>query len=282
MSKEINERFLADPLRFCQQNVVIVNCGTSSLKAKKDGLDFDLQSVTSDQRVLYCDLSFEGTQSYYMARVVPLDQAGQHHFPVFWLPWSQDKAYKCTLKDKRSEKEQEERGPARIFFTATVDGCSILATYPRDTPSVYHLNAVSEGQDKLDALERVQAKMKKMQERMDNMPQTRAQARWQGQVIAGRSIHGRDYMDDWAQGVDLERDNQLAARFADDDEVGAGVAKRAGTVFGFKDEEGWSFYFQKRLRIKLRKVEVQWCGLKRTLGLPNERWALQACQKFWP
>ncbi len=284
MSDGMNKAFLADPVGFARQHILLPE-GNLKGNLKNHGNDF--HSVPSDERIVYCDIQMPGrnpnvtTPGVYTIR---FDRKKHSNWiPAFWLPWDQGMIYKCTLKDSRSGFSRL-GDEVSIFFTAALDGCSVIVEGVPDKPSVYHANAAEPGgingpgfhnpnnlPDPGYGIRR--ARMDFMRD--DLFGNTHAPSRGLG--LGARAVEGRHYMANFTktanvgklqnalnpvlvnEGMPLQQ-GQISkttkvydskTRSAQNQTITQNLSevkyKHEGTVFGVKGNAGWQFYYQRRV-----------------------------------
>lgn len=274
MTEQNNLDFLADPLAFCD---------THSLRADADNVMFvknkpSYKSVPSNRRVWFWNIkdaaeAGEGHHGLNFIDILPDPTEGYR--PCFWLPWEMGQIIKCTLNDKGHRGGDEE---VDVFFTAPVDGCSVLIEGPPHTPSVYHANAgdyaVGNGpyeqrRNRTDEIEHrwrgVPLPKRARPQHLNNGMQYQA-------VFTGRALHGHDYMADYLAPTDEpEKVRKSATNIKEESVI---QNKYTGTVFGLRDPDtgNWDFYYQKLLYIYYSTPEGR--GIK--------RWFHSKAIHFWP
>lgn len=271
MSKRYNKAFLADPLKFSRGHSLIVESGGDQvLKDKTSYL-----SVPSNRRVWYWNIKEEAEATPKHRGLCMIDLVAKpkkDYLPCFWLPWKAGSIIKCTLKAKKTHEDDE----VQVFFTAPVDGCSILIEGPRDNPSVYHANA-NDYTAGNDLYTQRQNRTAKIEQRWRNVPlpkraiaehlQTKTTYRNQ---FTGRALHGHHYMKDYLQPT--KEPDQLLKKSKIKGQVFQ--RKYMGTVFGLRDPESgyWSFFYQRLFYIYYMGSSNQ--GVK--------QWFRSGANKFWP
>ncbi len=271
MSKRYNQAFLSDPLGFCRAHRLIADAdGGHVLKVKNT-----YKSVPSDGRVWFWNIKEEAESSPENRGLCKIDIASSQkkdYHPCFWLPWEAGTIIKCTLKSKVLDDDD-----VRVFFTAPVDGCSILIEGPRETPSVYHANAVDHTVG-TDSYTQRRNRTAKIEQRWQNVPlpkraipkHLQSKTKYRNQ-FTGRALHGHHYMKNYLAPTD-EPDKLLKESKIPKNKVL--IRKYMGTVFGFKDANTgyWTFYYQRLFFIYYTNLTGQ--GVKQWFG--------SGAIKFWP
>ena len=165
MSRELNEAFLRDPVRFMQRNMAVVpgfipgrparmltTPNNALLVADQFGQGWQPNNIPAHPHAKCLAVRRFGadpmdTWSLTELYVDILDQLemvppqvgisfsnqpneGDAHFPCWFLPWIPNGLTSIRLT-----------GGPRFFFTSSLSGCSVWVTGPTDRPTVYHGNA---------------------------------------------------------------------------------------------------------------------------------------------
>ncbi|MFY0578910.1 hypothetical protein ACN28S_35750 [Cystobacter fuscus] len=160
MTLFLNHAFVSNPRGFAHQYPLTLRepiaSRTRHIKSQR-ALSFDstdpsnhgdseYESVASDHRVAFADIN-PGHHALRTAGAQVVDityEPAPGRFPLFWLPYAQNRTRKVTLKDKRSPfLIRQTGGEARVFFTSVLTGCSVFIEGAAHEPTVYHLNGGS-------------------------------------------------------------------------------------------------------------------------------------------
>src|SRR5690349_10096960 len=135
MTLFLNHAFVSNPRGFAHQYPLTLRepiaSRTRHIKSQR-ALSFDstdpsnhgdseYESVASDHRVAFADIN-PGHHALRTAGAQVVDityEPAPGRFPLFWLPYAQNRTRKVTLKDKRSPfLIRQTGGEARVFFTS--------------------------------------------------------------------------------------------------------------------------------------------------------------------
>jgi hypothetical protein len=310
MTLSLNHAFLSNPKGFAQQYPLTLGepstDGVRPIKSVR-ALSFDstdpsryaeseYESVASAHRVAFGDIHSGSTQARSAgAQVVDIDyDHAPGRFPLFWLPYKQNRTRKVTLKDKRSpHRIRQTGGEAHTFFTSVLNGCSLFIEGSAAEPSVYHLNAAclrvtqsrfpSQDDNRRDRIGRTVS----MEERFTALPLpsgARAMTPLQRQALPGTGVlHGEDYLPNhFLNPVLAQAEKNLTEEYV---KTAAGVenisleelqqnrVEHSALVFGWKsrDTGHWEFWLQTRARVELTTVN----------GF-SSRYVSNGLTKFWP
>ncbi len=113
MSTRFNVAFLADPLEFARNHVMIMPGGPAANLKHNDGYD----SVDSADRVIYWDIEEEtdDPRSGRFCRVVMSRNPQDGYRAGYWLPFDFNSIKKITLHDKRSIEEVNQTERPKAF-----------------------------------------------------------------------------------------------------------------------------------------------------------------------
>jgi hypothetical protein len=179
-------------------------------------------------------------------------------FQCFYLPWESQQTIRISLR--------EPTGKVNFFFTSTVDGCSVIVEGSPAEPTVYHLNDSGGGGNPPDI-----GAAQGAQDAYWAPKQATMEGRFQAArspksirtpdpnlpaAVGARGIHARGYMDLTAgQAGALDTVPLYLARLADAQRLYPGATswkfigtsyKPYGTVFGWRQNGTWTFYYQRR------------------------------------
>lgn len=218
-------------------------------------------------------------------------------FPVFYLPWQAQATYRTTLKQPAGFRVQ-----VRVFVTSTVDGCSVIVEGDPQAPTVYHLNDAGGGGNppapnlalqqaywtpKAATMEgRFQAARSPKSIRNAPAPAPGAP----NPFPAAKAVHAMDYMDvteaqkatvdtavhHWGHKADVKRIVPDAVRI----QYQNSLYKPYGTVFGWKQNQTWRFFYQRRSVIFYMYRATNSEGAASTIAIPEQLGF--HLDEFWP
>lgn len=275
-----SKEFLKDPKGFADLYPLLPGLSRqdpSELKAKPVDANYTLYQVKGANKILFACIEKNQRETNLFEVELSTGQPTNDWFPVYWLPWEQNQAYRITLKPskKLSIIDREERVVSpNIFFTASLSGCLVHVDGDPSAPTVYHLNAKSYQPTKA--------------------PPSHTQLEWdyfekviymEQQAEAARlrypkgkphhqpgSANAFQYSPFSTNDKTLDAQRALAARaletpFADVLPVNIGV------VFGVRSEisDLWVFYYQSLTRYVYSKNNQSF-----------KEWVVHRCERFWP
>ena len=301
-----NANFLADPPMFCLSNALHPQDVQGGVGGRKPGNYF---SVPKDERVRWCQIVPGATLPYgftvgvntgcYSANVsktAPSHADAANWFTCYYLPWAANETFRITLKNRQVGVADPD-----IFLTSAVDGCSVFVEGDPTEPTVYHANnapgtppGAGDLQSAWDAYydpkrttmeARVNATHSPKSVRADPTILTRTPA---------KGVHATEYMDlvhsrrSGFEGDGAKQSARDEAKAANPNlkkiKIVGTDYKPCGTVFGWRRNGRWTFYYQKRA-----VMYFVWEGTKKGLRGGKEKkkppvcreFALD-CWEFWP
>jgi len=265
---------IAKPLEVGQAWAMNIQLGVAPQCKKLGAVGLELPRVEIfdvDSAVEY--YAAAKTDKFGCLSVTISDEPGEGTEPVYYLPWGEHQAYKVRLASQR-------RPQPKLFFTANLNGCAVVAEGITLMPSVYHANAMNTLKDYSPvadssimepiALKVIDQRNDVMFEACRSYPEDMSRSflhsgiRWPLVKPAG-AVTPREYA------VLIGRpsqDQEKKAACTNRRLMGVGTAKflsSRGAVFGVADEEGsWKLFVQKIV----------------TLGDGKD--AVLRCAEFWP
>lgn len=316
----LSDDFLLDPVTYCaprtnggKGRILIVAEREQVNLSQKVGY----ASVTKNDRVSYCRIA-QNVQIGQQMQQVTLSTGGDavaaevkknppnitdygrragEWFPCFYLPWQAQATYRITLKHTGGFVEEP-----RIFVTSTVDGCSVIVEGSPDHPTVYHLNDAGGGGG-VPAATTLVAQQTYWAPKATTM-ETRFQTARSPKAVrddaianpgaptlpGAKGVHAMDYMDVTeahlpTYDTDLERysygqrartmvANAVSVKFTN------ALYKPYGTVFGWKQNTTWRFFYQQRAVIFYMYRVTNKAGAISTAAVPRQ--CGFQLDEFWP
>ena len=191
------------------------------------------------------------------------------HVPVWFLPWASNRLVSLKIPPKippkpgAVAKHNDPRDPD-IFFTAAINGCSVIVHGDPKTPTISHGGTTDPRSRDF--------------KRDDHFEHGSARMHWSnlhkkhyGDAAGAKGIHTGDYRN--TMGLDNTPEAFEHRKFLDDksgktlriDDV---VAQ--GCVFGLRDGAGdWSFYLQKNIEVTVTRLRKK--GLLQKSYVPAQR-----------
>ena len=259
----------------------------------------------------------------------------QDYEPAYWLPWGANMVYRTALRPSKKFVDPQKsfdyvtglvlhsafssearRDPAQLekdlktfetlsttdpvlFFTATINGCSVFVEGTEDEPIVYHANAMdySLGFDQIDSgrafatliKEKIRHMVDQYRKFSKNHPKgprtsVRPPSPQTGVVPTDYLVAGQDknYMEWYKEDVRTvvekyvreKRSFKIGMSSVKDIKLEEG----AGTVFGVRKKGTWEFYYQKLVFVT--------CLQNRGVLQPDwhkvSHWHVAECERFWP
>ena len=299
LSKELNMKFVEDPKAFADKKPVVAPGSTAREDAVKkwEKVPDQFKGVPGHLRIIAADLNDAGSHVWMDLNYNDVaTKLGLGWMALYYLPWLEGNHVRTTLRP-RKEKEgvdkltvsngyQDVNNPD-IFFTAAVNGCMISVSGPVDEPTVYHSNAnisvttaIGSEED-----ERISHMAKELATFRDLKPK-KTRSITETQKV--RSVTADLYMPKERQDLLLNKPaiEQTDTRRTD--------KKLMGTIFGKRNDNKWTFYFERLVQYELskfttqlendfssgppfKKIEVtDWRSQGSKYGLDGE------VQEFWP
>jgi hypothetical protein len=263
-----NARFLANPFTFCLSHALHPQDLAGGVGARKPENYF---SVDKDERVKWCQIvpgadlpygficgSNSGCYSAKVQKARPAATDASNWFPVFYLPYANNETFRITLKNRQAGVPDPD-----IFITSAVDGCSVFIEGEPTEPTVYHVNhsggappALVGNQVAWDAY--YDPKRAGMEQRVNltHSPKALRQNPPLPAATQPKAVHATEYMDlvhERRAGFEQDvykrqiRDEVKAANpKLKKIRVTGTDYKPCGTVFGWRRNGRWTFYYQKR------------------------------------
>lgn len=267
-----SHEFLSDPLGFAKLHALIPDLGAadpSQLKAKPVQPKFTLYQVKGKNRVLYAKVEQRPQETNRYDIEMAEAQATSDWFPIYWLPWQENKTYRIILKPGQSLADPH------VFFTAALSGCLVYIDGDPYQPTVYHSNA--KFQD-FDVPKEFQDGTQNwlFHQKANHMRQEVAlsENKYQspGRHYQSQSVDLFQYMPEAANTklvnwVKKQKEVQLGA---DTDTV---QPTMGGTVFGIRSRTHglWTFYYQSWTKFMYQKNSQYF-----------RQWIVNRCERFWP
>jgi hypothetical protein len=316
----LSDDFLQDPFTYCRQKsaggkgrILIVNpLQTVHLTAKGA---YGYSSVNKAERVSYCRIAqnviigqMTNVKIATGAEAVVAEVQNNppnpgdfgkkvgEWFPCFFLPWTANQTFRITLKHPGGFVDEP-----RIFVTSTLDGCSVIVEGSLDTPTVYHLNDAGGGGNP-PASTNLATQQGYWTPKGTTMETTFQGAKSPKTVKAqaanpllpalpgAKAVHALDYMDvTEAQypARDTDLDHFGYKQMARDKVPGATAVKYIdssykpyGTVFGWKQNATWRFFYQQRAVIFYRYSVTDRGGTSKFILVARQLGF--NCDEFWP
>ena len=315
----LSDEFLQDPVIFCRQRTA-GGRGQILIVAERDQVTPNAKngysSVAKVDRVSYCRIAQNVKIGQQMQEVTigagtgavvaevkknppnPGDygkRAGEW-FPCYYLPWQAQQTYRITLKHSGGFLEEP-----RIFVTSTVDGCSVIVEGSATNPTVYHLNDAGGGGNPppqpnlLTQQNYWNPKQATMEGRFQNARSPKAvrnHALHPGlpALPGAKGVHAMNYLDvteAHLAGLTTQLDKYAYAQRArtminDAKSVRFDQAlyKPYGTVFGWKQNTTWRFFYQQRAVVFYMYRVTDRQGAVSTVAVPRQCGFL--LDEFWP
>ena len=217
-------------------------------------------------------------------------------FPCYYLPWQAQQTYRITLRHSGGFLDEP-----RIFLTSTVDGCSVIVEGSPETPTVYHLNDAGGGgnpppQTTLLAQQNYWNPKATTMENRFQAARSPKEVRNQAAnpmlpaLPGAKGVHAMHYMD--------VTEAQLPALDTSLDRFGYGQRARTmindavkvsfqqalykpyGTVFGWKQNTTWRFFYQQRAVVFYMYRVTDRQGAVHTVAVPRQ--CAFNLDEFWP
>lgn len=306
--------FTNDPFEFAKNNPILVtfdthgnrgNATTNAVKMKNDPLSNDskdaLFQVRSAKKVYPMQILWDGNLGSNKVKAsTALTGDG---FYSYYLPWMKDTIVRMTLRPSKTLVNVTEKEDPDYFFTAAVNGCTVIVEGDPLTPTVYHANAMEEGgndnsptvhfnsnnlvlgQQVLDRKQNIM--LNKFQNHRTNFQ--KADPNLETSVIKASEYmtyqntqEFNNYLADLTRGIPKSK---LAWKKKDEIEI----LESQGCVFGLKSDIDykWSFYYQRLVKTKRYKFSLnyphQWKsqGKYKKTELSSD-WRVVECKKFYP
>ena len=277
------DQLIKNPLEFGSRHAIRAIAGTLP-KSKEVGEyrngGAPVKQYEVESTPYYCE-SIELSDNLVTFTVEP---DGDKKMPCYYLPWGGHRVYRMRLESKTVP---------RVFFTAPLDGCSVVVEGNVMLPNVYHANACGTLADESPmgdpsclekvALHVLTERNKVMFGACESFP-----ANWNAWYLQ----HQRQFPDliQSAGAVTPLEYGVLIGRASAGQELKAALSqpavarqlmksqkfvKSTGTVFGvLDDEERWHFYMQRVIELEsgacavLRCIEFWPKGFNRPLDVP--------------
>ncbi|MFW5487970.1 MAG: hypothetical protein ACNI3A_06100 [Desulfovibrio sp.] len=199
--------------------------------------------------------------------LIPTDNTDPDGKFCYWLPWARDAILKTELRPQENMPEIPE-----LFFTATLDGCSVFFKGDPHFPVVYHANAenISKTVNRPKTRKEFRQRYTATGECMRSMHETLALeeglhelfldasvrfAERQIPKISTTSVSPMDYMGvehspTWRTMIPKE-DRPLRSIIDSPKKFTIEVGTKSGFVFGVCKNKNWKFYLQKQADVTI-------------------------------
>lgn len=253
----------------------------------------DLKVIDSDHRIQFLDVGPPSGNGLYHT-LAALDCPGSSRLPVcirlrsrpahtsiatYYLPYQLNEHRRVTLVDKQGV------GGVDLFLTDIVDGCSVYVEGTRLEPSVTHLNANALPlADKANAAQRKadwKAKATQMNNRFQHAAAPKRVAANDPNLVAARRVDYKHYgarvATDEAAFIGtlaaLQGANRAPATIGGVAVASMSLIHMAGTIFGTKVLNQWTFYVQRRALVAYDDAGGTALGMQ---------WMVRDVEQFWP
>jgi hypothetical protein len=331
------DELVKDPVAFGKKHALHprnppIDPGTWSKEKKVE--DDTFHQVKGENRILWLKL----TKSYYGPGGFSFDFSTtpkKDYRPIYWLPWGANRVYRTALRPSKkfvdpnksfdyitslvlrsafSSEETRDRTQLEedlrtafalqetdpdLFFTATINGCSVFVEGTEEEPVVYHANAVDHilGFNQIDSglafatllkekIRHMVSRYRKFSEHQPKGPRTSTlpPSPTTGVVPTDYLVVGQDknYMEWFKKEVRSVVKKYVketsSFKIGMDSVKDVKLEEGAGTVFGVKKGGKWKFYYQKLVFVT--------CLQNRGVLKPDWRevshWHVSECEQFWP
>lgn len=253
----------------------------------------DLKVIDSDHRIQFLDVSAPTGNGLHHS-LAALDCPGASRLPVcirlrsrpahtsiatYYLPYQLNEHRRVTLVDKQGV------GGVDLFLTDIVDGCSVYVEGTREEPTVSHLNAnalplapkAQPVQRKADW----HGKTQQMNQRFTNAAPPKRVAANDPNLVAARRVdfkhYGMRFATDEAAFIGtlaaLQGANRAPVTVGGVPVATMSLLHTAGTIFGVKVLNQWSFHVQRRALVAYDDAGGHPLALQ---------WMIRDVQQFWP
>ncbi len=322
---EFLKEFLKDPVAFGEKRPFTVLGPGRRLTFKEKEYTHDDETFTGYQvsgadRIHWFDIErMRGDLTLFEVQLQNESEQGLR--AAYWLPWAEDQIFRTTLRPSKKAKDDLKDVDPDYFFTAALNGCSVFVEGARDQPTVYHANAKSHSGTFATDLTKKQfidlqiAKIAEMEKRFVAFSTQQEKLSRGGVVRQGPGPSGRestmfDYMSrahspHFSKELEDVVSKATNGQYTKVEVAGQKivVTDAEGTVFGVRVKGEWTFYFQKRVRIRhlvndyessvsnqgtvrwglsfLNPVDY-WDWAKSNWKVQAEMWLPLTCKEFWP
>lgn len=305
--------------------------GTWSKRKEVDGDSF--YQVKGEKRILWLKLikSYYGEGGYsFDFSETPEDG----YEPVYWLPWGANQVYRTALRPSkkfsdpgksfdyltglvlRSAFSGDSRDPAelerdlkiafalggvdpRLFFTATINGCSVFVEGTEEEPIVYHANAADHlmGFHQIDSglafavlqKEKIEHMVKQYRKfsgghpkgpRSSLLPPSPTTVTLPTDyLVVGQDKHYMEWFkEDVRRLVEQYVSEEGSFKISMESIKDVKLEEGAGTVFGVRSGGRWKFYYQKLVFVTCFRNE----GVFKPDWKKKSHWYVAECEQFWP
>jgi len=306
--------FTNDPVEFAKKNPILVtfdtygNRGTgttTALKMKSDPLSSDskdaLFQVRSAKKVYAMQILYDGNLG--SNKLKASNTLTGDGFYSYYLPWMKDTIVRMTLRPSKNVVNVTDKEDPDYFFTAAVNGCSVIVEGDPLFPTVYHANAMEEGQNdnsptfhfNNNNIHQGQTILNRKEQTMiDKFKKHRVLFNKQDTSLETSIIKPTEYMTyqntpefnnylaELTRGIPKSK---LVWRKKDEMEI----TETQGCVFGIKSDIDykWSFYYQRLVKTKRYKFSLNYPHQWRSKGKYSKtefssEWRVVECKKFYP
>lgn len=315
----LSDDFLLDPVDYCTPTSN-GGKGKVLIVAEKEAVGLNAKvgysSVTKNDRVSYCRIAQgitvgqqgQGVELAAGSNAVAAEikknppnladygkRAGDW-FPCYYLPWQAQATFRITLKHADGFLVEP-----RIFLTSTVDGCSVIIEGSPEHPTVYHLNdaggggAVPLANTAVTQMAYWAPKEVTMETRFQGAKSPKSVKQVAANPLlpalpGAKAVHAMDYLDvTEAQfpALNTPEDQVVRNRIAKARIPGAvsvkfeqSLYKPYGTVFGWKQNTTWRFFYQMRAVVFYTYRVTDNTGLVQTIAVARQC-GFQV-DEFWP
>lgn len=306
--------FTNDPIEFAKKNPILVGFDTlgtrkeginETTKMKSDPTSLDsrdaLFQVRAGKKVFPMQLFYNvNLRANVLRKTTDIEGDG---FYSYYLPWMKDTVVRMTLRPSKNVVNVTEKEDPDFFFTAAVNGCSVIVEGDPLFPTVYHANAIEEGQidnsprtqfDNNNVLQGQVILNRKQQTMIDKFNKHRVLFNKQDTSLETSIIKPSEYMTfqntpefnnyltELTRGIPKSK---LVWRKKDEIEI----TDTQGCVFGIKSDIDykWSFYYQRLVKTKRYKFSLNYPHQWKSKGkyskteIPSD-WRVLECKKFYP
>lgn len=308
MSKELNEAFVKDPVKFASGLPVLPPGGQAGGGKTKTYLDMpeSFKGVPGAVRIIAANLEKRGCYADVQLTYDKVDEKiAQGWMAIYWLPWIANNCIRTTLRP-RSETDRDEKiktgnravtklsqtngyqkdpNDPDIFFTAAVDGCMVIVDGSPSQPTVYHANRKDLDTDtELGAKD--DARIPQMIKDMGKFNAQRTKLPRGNSVLASAKPLGAT--------AEMYMPHAQKSKVPDydvlNDQEWKSFNKQLGSIFGFRQDAQWQFWYERLLRFdyKIKAFDEE---EDEETGTINKRsyWDFQGpgyhlCElkQFWP
>lgn len=200
------------------------------------------------------------------------ENKGQSGPSCFYLPWSAHSACRLSLKGKHS---------VRLFFTAPLDGCSVVIEGPSEQPVVYHANASKVHPDDSPLGDPSVAELRALQLLEDrNAAMFSACRAFPGSLDSFSDAMNAGAVTPLEYGVLIGRPSEAAERRALESNWRQ-PQWRARTGWA-KEPSDWAFHKSWGAVFGVRSLAGQWAFYRQKVVELKEGAFVLSCQEFWP